>query len=276
MDSNNVNLLRTTKSTIIYPGSKIGIVFIILIIMQFYLLPLAGLASGTDYNKYTNYMYLYTISSYTMIVLGIMIFHANGMELFSDHFTLWIIVLTCFFRASLGGSNEVIYRGILIFLGLVLSNHIIMNRKGIKIPRLRSVFIGFLWSVGTIAVAVLLRVFLDSSHGTLPPNLAAYIINMTAFQLSFGTVIEEACFRGLLFGFLTMNGLKENTALFIQAILFWGIHYMKISDPILFFGVIPLLTLSITLIIKKYKMLYLSIIMHTLNNVFGGILVAIF
>jgi len=276
MKNNDTIFLRSTNNAQKKPSPKIGMAFIFLIILQSYLLPLIAVASGTDYNKYTNYAYLYTISSYTIVVLSIIIFHTNGLDVFQDHFSLWIIVLTCFFRASLGGYNEVTYKGVLIFLGLVLSNYIIAHRKSIKIPSLKSVFIGLLWSLGTIVAIALLRLLLDPNPETFPSNLSAYIINVSVFQLSFVTVIEEAYFRGLLFGFLVMYGYKENTALFIQAVLFWGIHYMKIADPIYFFLLVPLFTLSATLIIKKYKMLYLSIMMHTLNNVFEGILVAIF
>jgi membrane protease YdiL (CAAX protease family) len=275
MKSKNIKSSQAAQGTQEHPNSKIGMLIIVLIILQSYLVPLISIASGTDYSKYTNYLYFHTLCSYTIIVLSIMIFHENGLVVFQDHFSLWIIVLTCFFRASIGGDNEVIFKFFLVLLGLLLSHHIIRNRRSIKTPSLKSFIIGALWSVGTVVAAALLRVFLDPNHGTLPSNLPAYIINFSVFNLSFGTVIEEAYFRGLLFGFLVMNGYKENTALFLQAVLFWGIHYLKIADPILFFAVIPLLTLSLTLIIKKYKMLYLSIMLHTINNVFGGILVAL-
>jgi hypothetical protein len=276
MKSNNLKLSQTIQSTQKHSKSKTGIALIVLIILQSYLVPLIAIASGTDYNKYINYSYLYVISSYTTIVLSIIIFHDKGLDVFQDHFSLWIIVLTCFFRAGLGGDNEIIYKGMLIFLGLVLSNYIIANRKSIKIPSLKSVFIGLLWSIGTVITVALLRIILSPNHGTLPSNLPAYIINLSVYELSFATVIEEAYFRGLLFGLLVMNGYKENTALLVQGVLFWGIHYMRIADPIYLFILLPLFTLSVTLITKKYKMLYLSITMHTLNNVFAGILVHIF
>jgi hypothetical protein len=268
MNSDNLKLSRTTKSASEHSSSKIGIVFIILIILQSYLAPLISIASGTDYNKYVDYLYYHTIASYMIIVLSIIIFSDKGLDVFQDHFSLWIIVLTCFFRANLGGDNEIIYKSILIILGLVLSNFIIRNRKSIKTPSLKSIFVGILWSAGTVVIASLLRVLLDSRHGILPSNLTNYLVNVSEFQLAFVTVIVEAYFRGLLFGFLVMNGCRENAALFVQAILFWGMHYMKFTDPILFFCVIPLLTLSLTLIIKKYKMLYLSIMLHTSNNIF--------
>jgi len=256
---------------------KIGIAFIILIILQFYLLPLMPLVVGTDINKYAAYTYFYAMSSYTMIVLGIMIFQANGIVLFQDHFTLWIIVLSCFLRTNLGGDHKLIYSNYFSFLGVILSIYILANRKNIKFPNLKLIFIGLLWSVGTVIIIALLYTLSNSVYSkSLPLNLFTIVINTFVFQLSFVTVIEEACFRGLIVGFMIMNGYKENTALFIQAILFWGIHYMDIiANPALFFIIVPLFTLSATLIIKKYKMLYLSIIMHTLFNVCTSILVTV-
>lgn len=254
---------------------KVGIVFIGLIILQSYLLPLLPFVPGLDINKYASYMYLYAMSSYTLIVLGIMIFQANGEVLFQDHFTLWIIVLSCFLRSTFGGDYSEIHQYYMNFLGFVLSVFIIANRKKIKIPSLKSAFIGLAWSVGTVVIAAILHALLNPIHGSLPANLSSYIINMSIFQLSFVTVIEETCFRGLILGFMVMNGYKKDTAFLFQAFLFWGGHYIKITNPALFFVVIPILTLSATLIIRKYNMLYLSIIMHTLNNVFGAILVAL-
>ena len=52
---------------------KIGIVFILLIILQSYLLPLISTATHGDINKYANYVYLHIIISYTIIVLSIII-----------------------------------------------------------------------------------------------------------------------------------------------------------------------------------------------------------
>jgi len=277
MTGNNSNSLQVANDSKKYINPKIGIVFIVLIILQFYLLPLTPLASGTDYNKYINYQSLYTISSYTIIVLSILIFRANGLDVFRDHFSLWAIVLACFLAAGLGREDDAIYKILLLFLGLMLSIYIIANRKSLRTPSLKSVFISLLWSVGTIVIIALLLVFLNPIQEAPPPNLLTYIINTFVLQLSFVTAIEEAYFRGLLFGFLVMNGYKENTALFVQAILFWGAHYTRITiNPVLFFVAIPILTLSTTLITKKYKMLYPSIIIHTLANVLGPVLVAIF
>ena len=109
--------------------SKLGIAFIALIILQSYLVPLIAKVSGTDYSKYVNYVYFSTIISYAIIISSIIILSGNGINVFRDYFSLGIIVLTCFFRANLGGNNEFNYKGILIFLGLILLVHIIAKSK---------------------------------------------------------------------------------------------------------------------------------------------------
>ena len=273
---NNSYLSQTSANAKNRTTSKIGSLFVFLIVLLFYFVPLLASAAGKDSTRFTDYLYLYTILSYTLIVLGIIIFRGKGLDVFQDHFSLWIVVAGCFLAASRGGEHDTVYKAFLVLLGLRLSIYIMVNRKGIRLPNLKSVFIGLLWSVVTIVIIVLLLFFLDPVRESRPPNLSAYILRTFLYQVSFVTVIEEACFRGLLFGLLVMNGYQEDRALIIQAILFWGVHYMQISaNPALFFIAVPMLTLSTTLITKEYKMLYLSVIVHTLANVFGPVLVAI-
>ena len=275
MSSAKLSFLQANNSSKKQPSPRIGIMFIVLIILLAYSVPLVGFVSGSDYNKYIDLTYLYVVSSYIIIVLSIVVFHSSNLDIFQDHFSLWTIAFSCFLRASLGGEGELFYKGILAFLGVVLSSYIIVNRRRIKVPSLKSLLIGILWSLGTVSIIAILTAILVAKHGILPSNLLSYMINASVFQLSFVTVIEESCFRGLLFSFMVMNGLKENSALMLQAILFWGAHYMKMNNPVLFFVASPILILSITLVIKKYRMLYLAIIMHTLQNVFGPVLVAL-
>jgi len=267
--------MLSTRHTPRSRDRTLGYAFIILIILQSYLVPLIAIAAGSDYNRYVDYSYIYVISSYALIVFSIVYFHDKGLDVFQDHFSLWTIILTCFFRVSLGGANEIYYKGALIFLGIVLLNYTITHRNDIRVPTLKSILIGLVWSVGTVVVISLLQALLSPASNTAPSNLLTYVMQKTAFQLSFVTVIEESCFRGLLVGFLVMNGHKENTALLIQAIFFWGIHYMRIADPVFFFLIIPLFTLSATILIKKSRAIFLSIMMHTFSNVLESILVAL-
>ncbi len=271
MKSNNSNFLNHTNNAKKHLNPKMGIVLIVLIILQFYLSLFIFSAMGMDY---VNILYLQAIISYTMIVSSLIFFNPNALELFRDHFTLWTIVISCFLPIVFGG-ERMIYKGILIILGVILATYIVLNRKSIKFPGLKSIFIGLGWSVIAVLIIAVIYALLDQTYTKpFPSNLSSIIVNAFINQLSFTSVPEEACFRGLIFSFMVMNGYKEDKAFVIQAILFWGIHFGAIiTNPTLFFIIIPLSTLFMTLIIKKYKMLYLSIIMHTFINVFTTVLV---
>lgn len=255
---------------------KNSTLFIFLIVLLFYFVPLLASAAGADPARFSDYLYLYTTISYTVIVLSIIIFQKEDLNVFQDHFSLWTVVLGCFLAAIQGGQQELIYRIFLVLLGLRLSFYILVDKAKIKIPSLKSLLTGVLWAFITVLIIALLLFFLNPIHEALPPNLSTYFLQTFLYQISFVTVIEEACFRGLLYGFLMINGYQEDRALVIQGLLFWGVHYLKMSaNPVLFFIGIPLLTISTSLIIKKYKMLYLSVVVHTLANVLGPALLAI-
>lgn len=277
MNTDNLNSLLPANKATKSPNPRLGIVFIVLVTLDSLITPLLSLLAGSDEAKYANYIYVHTIIAYTIIVISILIFHKYGLDVFQDHFSLWLIVFTCFFRPRTGGPGEHVFRAAMDILGLVLSGYIIANRKRIKIPNWKSILIGVSWSVGTVIVGTVVHVLESPSHATLPPYLTLVIFYTSVYQLSFTTVIEEAYCRGLLYGFLVMNGVKENTALWIQAIFFCLNHYFDIiQNPLLFiFGVVPIVAISTTLIIKKYKMLYQSIMIHTLMNVFVPILILI-
>lgn len=276
MNKNNPNLSQTSGNAKKYSSPKIGFRFVFFMVLLFYFVPLLAKAAGADSTKFSDYLYLYTTTFYTIIVLSIIIFHAKGLDIIRDHFSLWMIALGCFLAASQARQHDTVYKIFLAILGFRLLIYIIVNRKSMEMPNLKSIFIGLLWSAITIIATVLLLVFLNPIRQPLPSNLLAYILDTFLYQIAFVAVIEEAWFRGLLFSFLVMNGYQEDRALVIQGILFWGGHYMKIStNPALFFVAVPILTLSTSLITKKYKMLYLPVIVHTLANVLGPVLVAI-
>ena len=219
---------------------------------------------------YANYVFLNAIASYTLVVASIMIFSPSRLVTFRDHFSLWMVVFACLLSVISPGENTIIYTSVFTFLGLALSVYIIVNREGITTPSLKSFVVGVCWSIGAVVVLALASAFLGIKFS--PIFSSAVIINSFRFQLAFVSVAEEALFRGITLSLLLMNGSNENKALFVQAMLFWGMHYLDLSNPVLFFIIIPLGTLFMTLLIKQYKLLYLPVIMHTLLNVFVALL----
>jgi hypothetical protein len=257
-------------------SARLKLLCVVLITLQFYLVPItSSIMSKSDFNSYATYMQFYATSSYTVIILGLIVLEANGIKLFHDYLTILMIALSCFLRGELSGEYNAIYHSYMNFLGITLLIYVFFFQRKITMPSLKSFVIAILWSVITVLVSALLYAIISPVHGSLPANLLDYIMNMLVFQFSFVAVIEEAVFRGLLFGFIVLSGFEENKALLVQAILFWGYHYMNVTNPLLFFLLVPLITISATLIVKKYNLLYMTMLMHLLVNVFARVLVAI-
>lgn len=254
------------------PKIKLGNKFVFLIVLYVYLIPITLGLLGVDK---ANFRYFIAVSSFLLAVTSIIFLGPHQLETFRDHFSLWVIVFACFFLAIFAGDNKLIYKILFIILGVTLSIYTIINRKEIKIPDLNSFFIGLFSSIGAVAVIVLISTALAANFFANYPIYYSVPVIVKVFlsEFSLVSVTEEVLFRGLIFNLLVMNGSKENKALFIQAILFWGIHYADITNPVQFFILIPLGTIFMTLIIKKYRMLYLSVMMHTFLNVFPTLIV---
>jgi len=273
MKSNTSNLLYNPGNMRKYLNPKLGYVFIVLIVLWFHLAPLFFSVIEIDY------IYLYfwgAIISCTILMFSLMFFKLSALDVFRDQFTLWAIVLSCFLPIFFGG-ERLVYKAILIGLGIFLAIYVIVNRKNIKLTNLKLVFIGIGWSVVAVFILALIIVLWGQPNTKpFPSNLLTIIFNAFINQLSFTSVPEETCFRGLIFSFLIMNGFRDDKAFVIQALLFWGLHFGDInSNPISFFVLIPLSTLFMTLIIRKYRMLHLSIMMHASINTFTTVLASL-
>lgn len=261
MKSNIIALLHFIKT---HTGHRIATAIILLIVLQ------SIFASFTRFLLQPEiYANILSATSYTIIVLGVLIFHAHEYESFADSFSLLAIVLGCVVRPVTGAKYESLINLYLGALGLCLVMYMISNRDRFKMPSYKSLIIGILWAVSTTVVLAIIAAFVSpSKFDTLPSNVLIILLNSLLVQFSYVTVIEESLFRGLLVGFLVMRGYKENAALGIQAVFFWAIHYAQIGNILLFFIFIPILTISTTLIVRKYKMVYMAILVHTFVNVF--------
>ena len=249
----------------------LGNVLIFLITLQAFFFPYAQSQTTTNFNLTLHTMYISTISFYTIIVFGIVFYKKYGQDFYLDSISLWMIVISCFVRITYGINYEAAYQLWLMLLGIVLAVFIVKNRKSIKTPRSKSFLIGIGWGIVTVILVIIaLSDFPIKGYYSRSVN---WWIGTLMYNLSFVTVLEEVVFRGLLVGLLVMKGYKEDIAFVIQGILFWIIHYSNSSNTVLFFIALPILTLSTTLIVRKYKMLYLSIMIHTLVNILPHYLV---
>ena len=260
-----------------YANPKTGKVIVLLIILQFCLTPLISLfwpfsESGWSQEDYSILLSTY---SYTMIVLGVLIFRAQKQDFVFDSLSLWMIVFGCVFRPSTGSEYDAISSLYLGALGLGFAIYLIAYRKAIVVPTIRTMSISILWAIVTVVILSMVAAMISAvNYSSFPVDIEKMFLVRFFEQVSFVTVIEETMFRGLLVGFLILNGYKESAAFAIQAILFWGAHYAQINNPLVFFVFLPLLVFSLTMIVQKHKILFASILVHTLVNVFATSLAA--
>jgi len=161
----------------------------------------------------------------------------------------------------------------MLILTLYLVAYILINKKTIRTISLKIVGGSLLWALSTLLILALILASRDYKQ---PSASQTSLLFDFLYHLSFVVVIEETLFRGLIFGFLTLNGFKENVAFATQGFLFWLIHFNQIGDPLVFFVFIPLLTLSTTVIMKKYKTVFSPILVHLIVNIFVNPLAAWF
>lgn len=248
---------------------KIGYLFILMIVFLSYISVFLT-AGNSPQVDLVNYSYFYLVSSYLIIAFGMIFFRRHGLRMLSDRYFIWLLIITCFLRPNIGGGHDLAYRWFFIFLGLAFSFYAIKNKAALYIPDKKIVVVGLFWSIGTVLIIVLVQLLLSSNRITaVPSSLLNYVVNAFFYETSSVVIVEEVFFRGLIIGCMLINGYSENTALFVQAILFWGVHYMyAATNPLWLFTGIPLLTLSTTLIMKKHKTIFLPILVHTFLNVF--------
>jgi hypothetical protein len=253
---------------------KISILITCWIILQYFFFP--AVFSLTNV-AYTDFIYLQSIGFYLLIALSVIFINHAALDVFRDYATLLVIAISCFLPLVFAVKDSLVFRSILTLPGLILIFYILLHRKLIKFPAMKSFIMGLVLSAASVVAIALMYVVFDKTYNkTIPPNALITIFGEFVYQLPFVSVIEETLFRGLILSLLIASGYKEKTVLIFQALLFWGIHYNEIIiRPYVFFLVIPAVTFCLTFTIKKYKMLYLCIMIHTCVNLFAAPLAVI-
>ncbi len=219
-------------------------------------------------NLKLNILYIHKVVLYTVIVFSIVFYDKYGKDFHLDNISLWMLTMSCFIHIKYKTQNEMVYQTWLSFLGIILIFFIVKNRKKIKKTNLSTFLMGFLWGVGLAVIVTIVAISLPENNPikAYRHNFATPLFTTIFLNLSFVTILEEVIYRGILVGLLTIKGYKENTAFIIQGVLFWAVHYQKNPSTTIFFFAIPIITLILTLIVRKHKTLSLSITAHTLVN----------
>jgi len=260
--------------------NKIGHVLLIIIIVEFFLSSFFGLIAGENRQLLGILVYTFIISAYAVIIIMLLI-EGHPVESFSlDSMSLLIIVVSCFIREKFYVGGEIFYLVILALLGLSILVIAIKKRLFVYKFDLKNIFPIFLWTLITLFVVSMVEIvevkMLPEVTGVPPQfNISLALqqaFRETVFQVSWVTVAEEVFFRGFMPGYLIKLGLKEKNAFIIQAVVFWLMHFRNINTPITFFISIPLLTISMTMIVWRYKKVSAAILIHTLANVANSLI----
>lgn len=257
--------------------SLVGFSLTLLLVTQLFFEPLIPTLIKSEQGLSPYYAYALTIFSYFAITLIIFIEIKNLGEFYVDNIALWLFILSCFVRSRLGVNHEILYLLPIIVMGIVLFFQTIRNPTGIPQTNKNTIIGGVTLAFGVLIIVTIAE-SLQASKWLNPiysNNIGITILRQSIFQLSFVVLIEEFIFRGLLTGYLLKLGLREGTSFTIQALLFWLIHYMRLGNPITFYISLPLLTWSTSFIVRRYKQLTGSIIIHMTINVFVGLFINI-
>ena len=261
MKPNNKTLI--SEKTIILQR-KLANILVFFILLLVFFLPYAQIKATESNELFLNIMYIRIIGLYITVICSI-IFYRDFNLLHLDTIALWMVIVSCFIRVGYNTNTETIYRLFFMLLGSVLVVFLVKNRINTNTPKLKHFFISLTWGMGTVVLVVLLLSGF-SIKGYYAHSIE-WLFSTLMLNFSFVTIIEETVFRGLLVGLLVIKGVKDDTAFIIQGILFWAAHYWQAQNTTLFFFALPIITVSLTLIVRKYKMLSLSIIVHTLVNI---------
>ncbi len=131
---------------------------------------------------------------------------------------------------------------------------------------------------GLLAAAPAYAAIFKSGLQVHPENLSAYLSagvvgRLCAEDASATGLPEEFIFRGLLWGSLLRQSYSEGKAAALQGVLFWAWHFDRaISSPVLFWLLIPAVTVFLSFLAWRSRSLLPPIAAHTAYNVFGAVL----
>jgi len=215
--------------------------------------------------------YIYHVVAHLIIAILIWI-EKNNLEKFHlDKPTLFIFILSCFFRTRYQMDGEIYFLVIIGFSGLLVI--LVLFPIWSKIPKTEFKWVWIAVLLALLALIPISNIDLSQFDTALNrsiflPNIFRGITRQTIAELSFSIPVEEIIFRGFLWGYLCRLGWSNNKAAWTQGILFWLVHFFRYTTlPLTFLISVPLLTFVSTLLVLRSKQIFPSLVSHTLINV---------
>lgn len=255
---------------------KVGLSLII--IVTTYLLLTGLVAVFSSISLYIGYVT--TVIVYLVISILMLIENRNLQEFNIDRLSIFILILSSFFRRRLGIENEWYFLFIIGLAGVLLFVSLVLNWR--RLPKTN-----FKWLTISIITALIILIpitlieflqkiiFIQVNEYNAPSKygLLLDILQKTIYNLSFNAPIEEILFRAFLWGYLKKMKWDSTKIFLTQGGLFWVSHIGKIVEsPLTFFISIPILTYTVSKLAKESQQISPSIISHLIVNTLSSIL----
>ncbi len=184
---------------------KVGLSLII--IVTTYLLLTGLVAVFSSISLYIGYVT--TVIVYLVISILMLIENRNLQEFNIDRLSIFILILSSFFRRRLGIENEWYFLFIIGLAGVLLFVSLVLNWR--RLPKTN-----FKWLTISIITALIILIpitlieflqkiiFIQVNEYNAPSKygLLLDILQKTIYNLSFNAPIEEILFRAFLWGYL--------------------------------------------------------------------------
>lgn len=236
---------------------------------------LGSLTSTLGLLPLTNFIrYLIVILMY--ITINIIIWQeADQLHIFNlDRSSVWLVIFTGFFRSRLEIPNEVYFKVLIASLSILMLLGVIKFRRKIPKTKWRWVGIGLIFCAVIIPISILEMAYPDR-YITIrtDPNFSIAMIRRILNNISFVSLVEEVIFRSLLWGILRKLGVMENRIFVVQGLAFWLLHLSSLAYALSFFVTLPIGIIIYSYLAHKSKQVFPSIILHTILNSAGPLLV---
>jgi membrane protease YdiL (CAAX protease family) len=226
--------------------------------------------------SYVNYIYV-TIAYVTLTILLWLEKDQLG-DFHLDRLTLVLFVLSSLFRSRLAVIGESFFLLVIGLSGIAVGILVIRNASLIQRTSTR-------WAIIAVAIGLTAVVptaifeaprFAFTTGNGIHIRILPFLLRGAVYQLSFTVLIEELVFRAFFWGYLIRFGWKESNAMWMQAIVFWLLHFTQASFGGHFIVAVPLSTAIYTLLTKKSRQVFPAVLSHTILNTITPLLLTIF
>lgn len=167
----------------------------------------------------------------------------------------------------------------LIMWSIAIVFAIVMWLKRFKLPRIKSVSLG--WLIIGIVAGFLTMIILSFpmsfqipkealSYGLSTKDILFEVPSSFIYQIGYAAVSEEPLFRGFLWGFLKKRNWREHWIWLFQAGLFMLSHVYYINaHPISFWIIVPVCALVFGWLVWRSRTIATSMVAHGIMNATG-------